>query len=85
MRETEVVIQSKVKLSGSLTLPDRVQQKSPSILIIPGTGKLNRDGKVNKKLDLNLYKQLAQFFTELGFITLRYDKRGVGKSEGDYN
>lgn len=84
MRETEVVIQSKVKLSGSLTLPDRDQEKSPAILIIPGTGKLNRDGKVNKKLDLKLYKQLAQFFTELGFITLRYDKRGVGKSEGDY-
>lgn len=84
MRETEVVIQSKVKLSGSLTLPERDQEKSPAILIIPGTGKLNRDGKVNKKLDLKLYKQLAQFFTELGFITLRYDKRGVGKSEGDY-
>lgn len=84
MRETEVVIQSKVNLSGSLTLPDRDQEKSPAILIIPGTGKLNRDGKVNKKLDLKLYKQLAQFFTELGFITLRYDKRGVGKSEGDY-
>ncbi|MEK3989981.1 MULTISPECIES: alpha/beta fold hydrolase [Robertmurraya] len=85
MRETEVVIQSKVKLSGSLSLPDSDKEKSPAILIIPGTGKLNRDGKVNKKLDLNLYKQLAQFFTELGFITLRYDKRGVGKSEGDYN
>lgn len=85
MRETEVVIQSKVNLSGSLTLPDRDQEKSPAILIIPGTGKLNRDGKVNKKLDLKLYKQLAKFFTELGFITLRYDKRGVGKSEGDYN
>lgn len=84
MRETEVVIQSKVNLSGSLTLPGRDQEKSPAILIIPGTGKLNRDGKVNKKLDLKLYKQLAQFFTELGFITLRYDKRGVGKSEGDY-
>ncbi|WP_066049122.1 alpha/beta hydrolase [Robertmurraya korlensis] len=85
MRETEVVIQSAVTLSGSLTLPDRVQEKCPAILLIPGTGKLNRDGKVNKKLDLKVYKQLAQFFTELGFISLRYDKRGVGKSEGDYN
>jgi uncharacterized protein len=85
MRETEVVIQSAVTISGSLTLPDRVQEKCPAILLIPGTGKLNRDGKVNKKLDLKVYKQLAQFFTELGFITLRYDKRGVGKSEGDYN
>ncbi len=84
MRETEVVFHSKVNLSGSLTLPNRDQEKYPAILIIPGTGKLNRDGKVNKKLDLKLYKQLAQFFTELGFITLRYDKRGVGKSEGDY-
>jgi uncharacterized protein len=85
MRETEVVIQSKVQLSGSLSLPHPIQGQSPAILLIPGTGKLDRNGKVNKKVDLKLYRQLAQFFTELGFITLRYDKRGVGKSEGNYN
>lgn len=84
MRETEVVIQSKVLLSGSLSLPNSFQGESPAILLIPGTGRLDRNGKVNKKLDLRLYRQLAQFFTDLGFITLRYDKRGVGKSEGNY-
>lgn len=85
MRETEVVIQSKVRLSGSLSLPHTAQVQSPAIVIIPGTGKIDRNGKVNNKLDLKVYRQLADFFTELGFITLRYDKRGIGKSEGDYN
>lgn len=61
------------------------KQKYPAVLILSGSGPLNRDGNDAKgKLQLNLYKQLASFITSLGFITLRYDKRGIGESEGDY-
>jgi pimeloyl-ACP methyl ester carboxylesterase len=34
---------------------------------------------------MNIFKDLSDMFCGLGFATLRYDKRGVGKSEGDYN
>ncbi|WP_199426637.1 alpha/beta hydrolase family protein [Thermaerobacillus caldiproteolyticus] len=61
------------------------KQNYPAVLILSGSGPLNRDGNDAKgKLQLNLYKQLASFITSLGFITLRYDKRGIGESEGDY-
>lgn len=85
MNEIQVYIQSGVKLAGSLTIPATNNEIHPGIVIVPGTGKLDRNGRVNKKLDLKLYRQLAEKLTELGFVTLRYDKRGIGESEGDFN
>jgi len=74
-----------VILNGTMAIPDFIQEKYPAVLIIQGSGKLDRDGNVTKgKWKLQLYKQLAQYIASLGFITLRYDKRGVGESTGDY-
>jgi uncharacterized protein len=82
--DKEVTITSKVKLRGTLSVPGTSIEKSPAILIIPGSGKIDRNGKVNEKIDLKLYGQLAEYLTLLGFVTLRYDKRGAGESEGDF-
>ncbi|MBM7663022.1 pimeloyl-ACP methyl ester carboxylesterase [Bacillus mesophilus] len=84
MKEIEVTIASVVTLRGTMAIPDGENQKLPAVIIIPGSGKLDRNGKVNKKMDLQVYRQLAHFISKLGFITLRYDKRGVGESEGDF-
>src|SRR5699024_6565919 len=70
---------------GTLTMPKSMKEDTilPAVLILPGTGTLNRDGNMkNGKIRLNLYRELAEYITSIGFITLRYDKRGVGKSEG---
>ena len=83
-RELDVTIQSKVALKGTLSFPDCRTTKGPAVLIIPGTGKLDRNGRVNKKIDLKLYRQLAELLSSMGYICLRYDKRGVAGSEGDY-
>ncbi|MBM6617122.1 alpha/beta hydrolase [Bacillus suaedaesalsae] len=85
MKEVQVTIQSGVQLKGSLSIPTTDKEKNPAIVIVPGTGKLDRNGRVNKKLDLQLYRQLAEKLTEMGYVTLRYDKRGIGESEGDFN
>ncbi|MGY4111865.1 alpha/beta hydrolase [Aeribacillus pallidus] len=72
------------ELKGTLSVLQN-SQKKPAILILSGSGPLNRDGNDAKgKFQLNIYKQLASFLTSLGFIVLRYDKRGVGESGGDY-
>jgi uncharacterized protein len=84
LTEKEVTIQGSADLKGTLIIPETRFEKAPAILIIGGSGKLDRNGKVNKKLDLKLYGQIAEYLTSLGFINLRYDKRGVGASEGDY-
>ena len=83
-REKEVTIQSGVELGGTISLPENSAVKLPAVLIIPGTGNINRNGKISEKIDLKLYRQLADFLTNLGFINLRYDKRGVGASSGNY-
>jgi uncharacterized protein len=83
-REKEVTIQSKGALKGTLSIPENSEEKAPAILIISGSGKLDRNGKVNKRIDLKLYGQIAEYLTTLGFINLRYDKRGVAASEGDF-
>lgn len=83
--EQKVNIEGKVKLRGTLTIPQSSEDHSafPAVLILPGTGKLNRDGNAKYgKMQLNLYRDLAEYITSLGLITLRYDKRGVGESEG---
>jgi pimeloyl-ACP methyl ester carboxylesterase len=68
-------------LAGSLTLPARGHSRG-TVLILPGSGAIDRDGN-SKRLRMNIYRDLAQALTAQGFTTLRYDKRGVGRSPGD--
>lgn len=80
--EENAVIQSEVKLSGTVTIPIGTEEVYPAVLIIPGSGGSDRDGN-SGKFNMGIYKDLAEFLTGLGFITLRYDKRGTHQSEGD--
>jgi uncharacterized protein len=84
--EKEIKINGKNSIYGTLAIPNNVGEgKLPAILLIAGSGPLDRDGNDRKgKFPTNLYKELAQYMTDLGFVTFRYDKRGTGKSEGDW-
>ncbi|ALC91742.1 hypothetical protein AM500_19615 [Bacillus sp. FJAT-18017] len=82
--EKEVMFGEKNPIYGTLAMPAG-EGVHPAILLIAGSGPLDRDGNGPKgKPTTNLYKELADFFTELGFVTLRYDKRGTGKRSGDW-
>ncbi|MDM5187034.1 alpha/beta fold hydrolase [Bacillus sp. DX4.1] len=82
-KELFVTIESVFSLQGTLTIPEHYAATYPAILLISGTGKGDRDGNT-RGFQLNLYKELAEYFTSLGFTVLRYDKRGTHKSKGDY-
>ncbi|WP_456275272.1 alpha/beta hydrolase [Bacillus sp. AK128] len=84
MKELEITIPADFQLKGTIAFPDEGTQKLPAVLIIAGSGKVDRNGRVSKKIDLQVYRQMAHFITQLGFVTLRYDKRGVGESSGNY-
>ncbi|MEP7039509.1 MAG: alpha/beta fold hydrolase [Acidobacteriota bacterium] len=62
-----------IKLSGTLFLPD-VKQKTPAVVILHGSGPDEGLG----------YKIYGEEFSKLGIATLVYDKRGSGKSGGDW-
>ncbi|WP_409300482.1 alpha/beta hydrolase [Peribacillus sp. SCS-155] len=77
--EKEINFGGKHKIYGTLGMPN-LEGTSPAVLLIAGSGPLDRDGNGSKgKFQTNLYKDLAQYITGLGFITLRYDKHGTGR------
>lgn len=84
MFETEITINKQNPITGTLALPES-EGKFPAILIIAGSGPLDRDGNTkNGKITTNLYKELAHFYTGLGFATLRFDKVGTGQRGGEW-
>ncbi len=62
-----------LKLSGSLILPRR-GGPFPAIVFAHGSGQESRDAS----------RGLAALFANNGFACLLFDKRGVGKSEGEH-
>ena len=80
-----VTIGSDVKLKGTLTLPEQANNASsvPVVLMLHGSGPVDRDENY-KWMKMNVFKELTEYIVPHGFATLRYDKRGVGESEGDY-
>lgn len=77
----EIIIQGKYDLAATVTRYPS-DKKQPAVLVIGGTGKLNRDGN-GLGFKINVYKDLAESMTDMGYVSLRYDKRGVAKSGGD--
>ncbi|MGN9165907.1 alpha/beta hydrolase [Tissierellaceae bacterium HCP3S3_D8] len=68
------------ELYGILTLPD-VDKPCPVVLIIQGAGATDKDGNNRgKSVKTNCLKMLAEALGNEGIASVRYDKRGVGKS-----
>lgn len=83
-KQEQVFIQGESTIAATMTIPHDGQSPFPAIVLIGGTGGLDRDGN-GTGFKSNLYKDLAEWLTTQGFATLRFDKRGIGKSGGDRN
>lgn len=80
--EREVTFTSgALTLAGTLTRP--AGPARASVLLVGGSGPLDRDGN-HPRLRLDVQAQLAHVLTNAGYATLRYDRRGVGGSDGDF-
>lgn len=67
-----------IKLSGTLSLPKN--KKKPAVaILISGSGPQNRNEEL---LGHKPFLVLADFLTKKGIAVLRFDDRGVAKSEG---
>lgn len=80
-RSEEVVFDNKkegFKLAGTLTMP-REGKKFPAVVLITGSGAQNRDEEI---MGHKPFLVLADHLTRNGIAVLRFDDRGVGKSEG---
>ena len=81
--EREVIFESgSVHLAGTLMLPDS-EGRSPGVVLIPGSGPIDRNEN-SKKISINAFRDIANYLAGEGIASLRYDKRGMGESEGDF-
>lgn len=69
------------RLAGTLSAP-RGAGLFPAIVLISGTGRNTRDEDV---WGHKVFLVLADALNKCGLAVLRYDKRGVGGSSGDYD
>ncbi|MBN1145443.1 MAG: alpha/beta fold hydrolase [Bacteroidales bacterium] len=68
-------------IHGSITVPI-AKERVPIVIIIPGSGNTDRDGNsIMSDVRTNTYRILALHLAKNGIATLRFDKRGVGKSQ----
>ncbi len=80
--EKEVVFHNKeaqADLAGTLTIPYS-GENFPAIILVHGSGHTDRN-----ETKMGHFMLLADYFTRNGFAVLRYDKRGVGNSTGNYD
>ncbi|MFC9515714.1 alpha/beta hydrolase [Nocardiaceae bacterium NPDC056970] len=82
--EREVTFRSgdETALAGTLTVPAGAEA-GPVAVILTGSGEMNRDGD-HAKLPIGVSRALAEALARNGIASLRYDKRGVPESGGDY-
>lgn len=64
-----------VELSGTLSLPRNVAGPLPAVLLVHGSGAMDRDER-----PFMVFRDLAHGLAGAGVAVLRYDKRGVGRS-----
>ncbi len=72
-------------LRGTLTLSGATSPTAtaPAALLVSGSGPIDRNSNT-KRLAIDVMSQLADRLAANGIASLRYDKRGVGDSDGAY-
>ncbi|WP_456598723.1 alpha/beta hydrolase family protein [Blastococcus sp. SYSU DS0616] len=82
MRDVPVQIPGATPLAGTLSLPESAPP-APAVLLASGSGPLDRDSN-HRRARFDVTRQLAHALAGAGIASLRYDKRGVGGSPGDW-
>ncbi|SDJ93810.1 hypothetical protein SAMN05421868_1606 [Paenibacillus naphthalenovorans] len=71
-------------IAATVARPENKRNSEILIVMIPGSGPVDRDGNM-RGMRASIYEHLSDVLVKSGFVTLRYDKIGVGESTGDFN
>ncbi|WLD56751.1 lysophospholipase [Salinispirillum sp. LH 10-3-1] len=83
MNEEITFPSGKISLAGTLTVP-KSDTPLPCVIMVHGSGAQDRDGNMSG-FNTQIFQQISKSLSEQGIASLRYDKRGCGKSEGDFS
>lgn len=76
-------------LAGTLSVPAGTARQgralAPALLLLPGSGAVDRNGNAPPLIANAMYRQLAYGLGCRGYAVLRIDKLGIGASTGDGN
>jgi pimeloyl-ACP methyl ester carboxylesterase len=72
-----------ITIAGTVLLPPADQPVRAAAVVITGSGPLDRDGS-DRNSPIDVSRQLAEHLARSGVATLRFDKRGVAASGGDF-
>ena len=79
IKEEKIIVTNDINIGATIAYKDK-KEKRPLVLLIAGTGSLDRDGNTFG-FKSNLYKDLSDMFVEMGCVCIRYDKRGTHESK----
>lgn len=86
MTDVDITIPSgALTLRGTVTIADAPSPATtaPAALLVSGSGPLDRNSNT-KRLAIDVMGQISGHLAANGITSLRYDKRGVGESDGEY-
>ena len=75
-------VEDSTVLKGTLTYPDTESKSYPAVVLMHGAGRNVRDYNVYGH---KTFLVMADYLSRNGIGVLRYDKRGCGESEGDFD
>ena len=81
IKEEKIIISNDINIGATIAYKDKTE-KRPLVLLIAGTGSSNRDGN-SIGFKSNIYKDLSDMFVNMGYVCVRYDKRGTHESTGN--
>jgi len=82
-KSEEVIFQAKgdtISFGATITSP-KEKGSYPAVVLVSGTGPQNRDCEMAGQ---PLFAQIATYLSARGYVVLRMDDRGVGKTTGNY-
>jgi len=83
LHEEVTFLSNELPLSGTFSLPQS-DSPLPCVIMVHGSGAQDRDGNISG-FNTQIFKYIAEYLVQQGIATFRYDKRGCGKSEGNFN
>lgn len=82
LNEEVTFLSDELSLSGTLSVP-KGNSLLPCVIMVHGSGAQDRDGNISG-FNTEIFKYIAEYLAQQGIASFRYDKRGCGKSEGDF-